>query len=127
MKFITSILSIALSILILVNSMQVSITYAYYEVDTIGFIEKLCENKDQPKLECNGKCYLKKVSESKSSEDKKLPNILDFKELLLFQDKFIDYTLTNTLSNVLVNYEYQNFYSSLYLQDCFHPPKLAIS
>ena len=47
-----------------------TLTYAYYNLDTVGFIEKLCENKDKPELQCNGKCHLKKVVENNTNNDK---------------------------------------------------------
>ena len=62
MKTSVILFSYLLSTLILYNSLRVTFTYAYYELDPVGFIEKLCENKDKPELQCNGKCHLKKVS-----------------------------------------------------------------
>ncbi len=43
-----------------------------YAINTNYYIEVLCENKSLPKLNCNGKCYLKKelkeANQSSSSE-----------------------------------------------------------
>ena len=33
---------------------------AYYELNIDTIIQKYCVNKDQPELQCNGKCYLSK-------------------------------------------------------------------
>jgi len=72
MKISSIIISVVLSSLILFSSLRVSFTYAYYELDPIGFIENLCENKDKPELACNGKCQLKKVAED-NSENQQIP------------------------------------------------------
>ena len=122
-KFSSIIISLVLSSLILFNSMQVSLTFAYYKIDPIGFIEKLCENIDKPELECNGKCQLKKVAETNSSDNKNVPNIIDFKEILLYKESTNNYILVKDLEKIYQNYNYQNFYEFLKFSDCFHPPQ----
>ncbi len=113
-----------LSALILCNSLRVSITYAYYKIDPMGFIEALCENKDKPEMACNGKCHLMKVSKSQDKDQKTPESIIDFKELLLY------YLAT---SEFVINFDeavksksifaYKNLYSYNNLEDCFHPPQ----
>ena len=104
--------------------MQVSLTFAYYKIDPIGFIEKLCENLDKPELQCNGKCQLKKVAETNSSNsNKNLPNIVDFKEILLFKESTNNYVISTDFKKVYQNYSYQDFYEFLKFSNCFHPPQ----
>ena len=86
MKISTYIFAFTLTALLLFNSTRVTLTYAYYKLDPIGFIEILCVNKDKPELECNGKCHLKKVAQSQDKEQKTPESIIDFKELLLFSN-----------------------------------------
>lgn len=107
--------------------MQVSLTFAYYEIDPIGFIEMLCENLDKPELECNGKCQLKKVTETNSSDSKKAPNVINFKEILLYKVSIDNYIIGNDLDNTYQNYNYLNLYSYLQFSNCFHPPKKSFS
>ena len=45
---------------------------------------ELCENKDAPELECNGKCYLKK--ELKKDEERRLR--VQWHEQRVFDDKY---------------------------------------
>lgn len=127
MKIASIILSTMLSSLILFNSMQVSLTFAYYEIDPIGFIEQLCENLDKPELECNGKCQLKKVAESNSTKNNKIPNIVDFKELLLFKNSLETHTFGEGLITSSKNYNYTNLYFYLNSTNCFHPPQIVVS
>lgn len=105
------------------NSLKVSFTYAYFELDPVGFIEQLCENKDQPELECNGKCQLKKVAENSSTDNNNLPNIIDFKEILLYKVSVISYKFISINSKKDSFNSYTNLYSYLSFSECFHPPK----
>ena len=111
--------------LILFSSVRVSFTYAYYELDPVGFIENLCKNKDKPELTCNGKCHLKKVAQSQDKEQSTPESIIDFKELTLF---------SNTLEVIVFTQKkyiqkqspiaYQNLYRFNNSNDCFHPPRV---
>ena len=104
--------------------MRVSITYAYYKIDPIGFIEALCENKDQPELQCNGKCHLQKVSSSQNNDQNTPERIIDFKELILYPISVIDFGLSYKYSiKKQLSIEYQNLYSFEVNSDCFHPPR----
>lgn len=125
MKISTYIFSLVLTTLLLYNSSRVTLTYAYYKLDPIGFIEALCENLDKPELECNGKCHLKKVVQSQDNEKNTPENIIDFKELTLY---------SNTLEAITFNskkYVYkqftitcQNLYSFCNINEFFHPPQV---
>jgi len=84
MKFTPIFLSLTLSTLILFNSFRVSITFAYYKIDPVGFIEKLCENKDKPEMKCNGKCHLKKVAEGSTENQQESEKYISLKEITLF-------------------------------------------
>ncbi|MBO3115954.1 hypothetical protein J4050_04305 [Winogradskyella sp. DF17] len=126
MKLISYIFSISFSVLILMNSFWASVNYLYYELDPVGFIEKLCENIDKPELECNGKCHLKKVAESQNKSHKTPENLIDFKDLLLFieilvkpENKNIYYTNRSLLIG------YVNLYTFNVLNAVFHPPRFV--
>lgn len=114
--------SILFSTLILYNSLRVSITYIYYNVDPIGFIEEFCENKDKPELQCNGKCHLKKITKT-TTEEKNAPiQLIDFKDILLYNQKISTaYLVLKTLPKKS-NYSYLNLYDFKLLERHFHPP-----
>lgn len=126
MKIGPVILSIILATLIMFSSLRVSLTFTYYKLDPVGFIERLCENKDQPELECNGKCHLKKVTQTNTEDDNFPINIIDFKELLLYYNSDIKYNLVLDF-NYKNNYsKYNNHYSFLKEYNYFHPPKSLV-
>ena len=116
---------IILTMLILFNSIKVTLNYAYYKMDTVGFIERFCENKNKPELKCNGKCHLKNVATSQD-EDKNTPKItIDFKEILFFSNTFEVFVFYKNeyikKQNLIV---YQNLYSFNNINDCFRPPEV---
>lgn len=104
--------------------LRVSFTYIYYTLDPIGFIEELCENKDQPELQCNGKCHLKKVTESSQSTEKVPLQIIDFKDILLHQHTILEvyFKEKSTAKNTI--FDYQNDYEYLIIDSSFHPPQV---
>ena len=83
--------SIGFSALIMFNTLRVSYMFMSYKLDPIGFIENYCVNKDKPELHCNGKCHLKKVSQS-SDNEKEAVKFLNY-EVLLFHQLIEDYQI----------------------------------
>ncbi len=124
MKIGSIILSIALSILILFSSFRVTITYAYYELDPIGFIERLCENKDTPELQCNGKCHLKKVAENNSENQQEPAKSNTLKEITLYVVKKIEFSLLKISKLENKNFDYKNFYSYSSIYQIDRPPQV---
>jgi hypothetical protein len=125
MKLGISIFSLMLTALMLINSTKASLTYAYYNLDPVGFIAALCENTDKPELQCNGKCQLMKVAQSQDKKENTPENIVDFKELILYPSPAISFEL---LRKIYVKKElissYINLYSFNNSNNCFHPPRV---
>ena len=117
-------LSILLSVLILFSSMRVSMTYAYYELDPIGFIEKLCENKAKPELQCNGKCHLKKVAENSTDNQQEPSKSTTFKEINLFVVKKLDYSFIRINRKESKNFNYNNLYAFSSIHKIDRPPQV---
>lgn len=125
MKTSSFIVSVVLMVLILFNSTRTSLTYTYFELDPIGFIENLCENTDQPELACNGKCQLMKVAESQKNEQKTPESIIDFKELIFYPNPISEYKIPiETALKKQLFLSYTNLYALEQTYDCFHPPRV---
>ncbi|SDF08732.1 hypothetical protein SAMN05421855_105135 [Ulvibacter litoralis] len=104
------------------NTLRVPFTFIYYELDPVGFIENLCVNQDKPELQCNGKCHLKKVTQS--AEDDKTTNKTSSFEVLLFHQPLIDYKIVTSLTpQKRAFFSYINLYNFKYKISCFHPPQ----
>ncbi len=107
----------------LFNSLRVTLVYTYYFVDTSGFIEMLCENKDKPELQCNGKCQLNKVVENSLDDEVPFKDI-DFKEITLFvveQSKFYFINASLKQSELSI---YNNLYAYTAVPILDHPPQV---
>jgi hypothetical protein len=126
MKISTLVITSLLMVLIVFNSIRVSLTYAYYKLDPIGFVENLCENKDKPQLQCNGKCQLMKVTESQNSDQNTPESIIDFKELILYPSPNTSFQLTQytPIKRQYFSSHYLNLYTFNNTSDCFHPPRV---
>lgn len=115
--------SIGFSALIMFNTLRVSYVFMSYKLDPIGFIENYCVNKDKPELHCNGKCHLKKVSQS-SDNEKEAVKFLNY-EVLLFHQLIEDYQiLTSVFIPQKKTFNYLNLYRFNYKLFCFHPPQV---
>lgn len=120
----SSILSLCLVATILFNSLHVSLVYAYYYTDTAGFIESLCENKDKPEMQCNGKCHLKKVAQDNNANDDKVPfKDINFKEITLYVVKQATFSFINTTVKKNKISVYNNLYAYSIDTSLDHPPQ----
>lgn len=124
MKNWTHIIIFCLTSFILFNIARISFTYMYYELDPVGFIEMLCENKEQPELECQGKCQLKKISQA-SSDDKEPARIINFDELLFFTQAPCSFKLKpRDFAIKKSQTSYVNHYRFRFNITVFHPPQV---
>jgi hypothetical protein len=98
----------------------------YHYISTV-----LCENKYKPKLNCCGKCHLKKELAKASEVEKpiqsnKKGNFKQEVENLYFQDINSLIKLQNILiKNIFTNDSYSNLYSYLKSSSEFHPPTIS--
>lgn len=99
-------------------------------VTNYDYISKvLCENKDKPKMHCNGKCQLMKELAKASENEKPISNdkkgstqvqeILFFQELMTFKVKAICIQGDSQLA-----ISYSDFYTFLNSDSYFRPPIL---
>ena len=87
----------------------------------------LCVNKAKPKMQCNGKCHLKKElakaseSETPISSNKKTAfqevEVLFFEEIKSFNIRYIYFD-----KNQFLNTNYSDLYSNLNSDSVFRPP-----
>ena len=87
----------------------------------------LCENKDKPKLQCNGKCHLMKElakaadTEKPISSDKK--SFSQIQEVLFFKEiKTYNLVSCGCSKQTKNSSSYLNLYSYLNMDSEFHPP-----
>ncbi len=100
--------------------------YAEYLLNYEYISEVLCINKDKPKLECDGKCYLMKslAEASENTETKDFPpKKLDF-QLLYFTESFISDKILDLefKSRLHINTKSYETYQLLSPGQVFRPP-----
>ncbi len=86
--------------------------------------QNLCENKEKPQLECNGKCHLKKELD-KDDERKQQDNKQQI-EVLLFTPTAVDFTVKVLNSNFIEEQQHSVFEiqqkTNGYSSAIFRPP-----
>lgn len=94
----------------------------FYQLNKDYISKELCENKDKPKMHCEGKCFLKKnldladKAEQKSKEIIKQVEFPVFIQPVVSENSIPSITLSDTYSEVPALYEY------IHSNRLFHPP-----
>jgi hypothetical protein len=120
-------LSILFLLAIMAQTMSLPVYYLYYKLNVDYITELYCVNKDKPKMQCNGKCHISKITQNALSKEKKdSPAAPTFEEHFtsnLFIEKiaFDAPKLFNT--DQLDIPIFRNNYSFLHLHSIFHPPE----
>ncbi len=108
----------------LASSLKIAATLGYYILFTDDFIERYCENKERPKMHCDGKCYLSKMLLQKSND--RIPPInvgLLKNETVLFLEKSTTHELVDGLEPTITNYHYTNHYNYSFQEKHTPPPR----
>jgi|LGVD01.1.fsa_nt_gb hypothetical protein len=87
--------------------------------------QELCENKDKPELECNGKCYLLKQTRALEEEqEEKEATISEILNLEYSTSDTFSYSLSNIIEIDLIDsFEYKTKVYSVYSEFPTPPPK----
>lgn len=97
----------------------------YFNYDYIA--TQLCENRDKPILDCNGKCYVAKEIEKNNKNSHQDTIVPEFKmdfylfndfEIITFKEiNFSDITLSSPISKDVI-------WKDNFLISIFHPPEI---
>jgi len=123
-------ISLGLLGLMLLKACVIPLLYLDFEIRRDYIVANLCENRNRPMLNCNGKCYLaKKIADAKKQEEKQAESDflsklfapatdLTFISVITVEKK--EYSLSFAKS---VKFDYDStFRSSNHIRDIFHPP-----
>jgi hypothetical protein len=122
MKFFTAIL---LSVLLLSNNFKIVAVYGWYTLNIDNFIEQLCENKDKPQLECNGKCYLSKIIAETSKEKNPSSVVLEWEQLIFCQVTVPQESACIPTFKRKSNFRYTLYYNFKNTSKIFNPPRYS--
>lgn len=125
MKSPAPVILILFTLIVMAHNLRVPATYLYYYTATEDFIERWCENKDRPELNCDGQCYLAKMLQNSSDETNPLPKEqLSWPENLMFISQFTEACVWAEEDFPPLNGMYFNSYRLVIAQDIFHPPSI---
>lgn len=121
---------IALSLLglMLVKAWVIPLLYLDFEIRRNYIVANLCENRNRPQLNCNGKCYLaKRIADAKKQEERQAEK--EYMASLIYQvmnvqnepSFFSEIALSDHPIKRLFNYS-APCQSLLLIDDIFHPP-----
>lgn len=101
---------------------------AYFELNIDYIVNTFCVNKEQPKLQCNGKCHLKKqlalATNIDTSENRSIFNSFEAAFLPVYFQKFNYNDLNvNFRSSIVNNWHYKEHYLQLAKDGLDPPPK----
>jgi hypothetical protein len=95
--------------------------YVYYSLDREGFIEQLCENKDKPELNCDGKCMLMQMLRAQAEDDEPMP-VIGWEEVLVFFMEIPGCNLPDSNENEIAPFYYSDSYSYRFSDTLIKPP-----
>ena len=124
MKKLTPLLSFVLLAAFTLQITAKLVVLVHYALNKDYVAKVLCENKNKPKMHCNGKCHLKKqLKEQDKKENSPVNNIKEKYEVQFFSD--LKYKISPIC--VLLKIEHFAVYtsgkSSSHLLSVFHPPQ----
>jgi hypothetical protein len=121
---------VALSLLglMLVKAWVIPLLYLDFEIRRDYIVANLCENKNRPQLNCNGKCYLaKKIEAAQKQEERQAEQ--DYMASLIYQvmntnhDSHFRIEAPSIVITDTVPFDYTSpFTAFLMADDIFHPP-----
>ncbi|MDO8366674.1 MAG: hypothetical protein Q7T20_07760 [Saprospiraceae bacterium] len=99
-----------------------------FKINQTQIAKTLCVKKEIENNTCQGKCHLKKqLDKTDEKEQKQVPNNQKEKSEVLYSHSLAALEIVNqpvfVSKNIISNYK-SGFYSSSYITDIFHPPKL---
>jgi hypothetical protein len=109
-------------LVLLVHIFSNGLVILHYKLNQKFITEKFCENKAKPKMQCNGKCHIKKtLTQLNGSKEKSNSYELEFSQYII-ADSFLTPTISQkTIINNYHSIDSQNENIG-YLSNIFHPP-----
>jgi len=116
---------LVLALMVLFGSFKASFSYAYYFMDTDGFIQTFCENVDKPELDCRAKCFLNSINQEVPGDADEPQKHTFVYRLLLYPTQLEQLQLNLIDPANKTNFRYQNGYSQWQPLTGGQPPELV--
>jgi hypothetical protein len=117
-----SLISILLCATFILQPVSKFVIVINYELNKISIAQNFCENKAKPKMQCNGKCYLKKQLEKEEKKQEPLPGSLKEKSEVQFHSIAVISELKITSTECVPYFIYSFSLPDAPAFSVFHPP-----
>lgn len=108
------------------NSLIKGALFVDYLINQAEITKQFCENKDKPKLNCNGKCHLAKQLAKQEKQEKPTSDTQKFKvetvEITAHIPTRIAFVYPIKKEQTTRLYTYSEARSDAHLVEIFHPP-----
>jgi len=104
------------------------VTYASFLINQDFIATTFCINRDEPIMQCHGKCHLTKLIKENQEEQKDTPNTVKEKEAtVIFLSEICKILIVNNSKKRQRQPVFfrNHIFSSSYLKEIFHPPQFA--
>ena len=100
-----------------------------WKINQTEIAEKLCENKNKPKLKCNGKCQLAKKLKTQEEDNSAKKTNSKFKKHIEYNYSVeVVKSIESQLIFEVSHRSYFNYSENISFEQinaCFHPPQLV--
>jgi len=126
---VSKLLSISLLLVLLLPGLVKVTLVVNFSIHREDIAKFLCVDRDKPKSNCNGKCYLmQQLNKIEKQEEKELPkSITQLTEILSYVPREVVLTTQPILSKRVLKsvFEPPFLYKSSYVASVFRPPWLS--
>lgn len=126
MHFKRNIIVAILVFIVSLFTLKSAVLMSYYTFFTDDFIESFCVNKDQPELNCDGKCFLSKMLNKNDQHEGRQESIaISLAQLEFTFTSFVDQELLFLNSFNKSVFHYDVTYTSVFINKDDKPPNLS--
>jgi hypothetical protein len=124
-------ISLGLLGLMLIKACVIPLLYLDFEIRRDYIVANLCENRNRPMLNCNGKCYLsKKIAEAQKQAERQaesdyMTKLLDYASNGSYYFRFSPEIVCVDVSQDLCFTYTSPFTGRTAVDDIFHPPSFV--
>lgn len=108
--------------IVVITTLKQSFFFGYYALFTEDFIATYCINKNQPELNCDGKCFLSDLIDDYDKDVPEIPLHIQLQLVYLYNLDNLSLIVHPTASNQ--NFIYLDFYTYQYSSTAFRPPNV---
>jgi len=108
--------------IVVITTLKQSFFFGYYALFTEDFVASYCINKNQPELNCDGKCFLSDLIDDQDKDVPEIPLHVQLQLVYLYNLDNLNLIVHPIASNQ--NFKYLDFYTYQFSSTAFRPPSV---